>query len=170
MKISPFLVAAFAVLTVGHSAYSQEQDRPRFGIGISLSDILALDNAGTIYFPIRASSHFRLEPEIGFWWFVGDQSSLSFFHAGVGVFGVRPHGKAWLYYGARLGYERVGEITKNYFVTPALGIEYDVSDHFSVGGEAQVWYISRRRKEFSLFSTDISSLSTGTSIFLRFYF
>jgi hypothetical protein len=183
----------------------------RFGIGVTSTGIGELfsavargGTAPTIYLPIRTSSHFRIEPELGIGRFstdremsgsgaAGRKQSSKTFNIGVGLFGIASKGKADLYYGGRLGYIRSTtafefnnsgfsskdeESRSGYFAGPAVGIEYWVSDHFSMGGEAQVNYskLSGEEKESGAGrmpeTTDVSSSSTATSmlIFVRFYF
>jgi len=158
------------------------------------------DIAPTIFVPISISSNFRIEPAIGFIQLSSDRdrepeyrskSTSKSFHIGIGFFPVIPKEKYSLYYGTRLGFIKTSssseysyswgshdseESTSGFFVAPAIGGEYFLSDHFSLGGEAQVRYTSLSGEETETNNerevTDLSSSSTSTRalIFIRFYF
>jgi outer membrane protein with beta-barrel domain len=151
--------------------------------------------APTIFVPITVTPWFRLEPEVGisrssFTETIsngGPTSPLSgtvttsTVHVGTGAFGVTSRERFTLYYGARVGYLRDSRTESatwraservtipGFFFAPAIGGEYFLSDHVSLGAEMQVrfssWDWSRSRDEFSG-----TSAATHGAVVLRFYF
>lgn len=126
-------------------------------------------------------------------------STSKHFHIGIGIFPVIPKDSYNLYLGVRLGYIRISssheynsisssidyyhnykskvkESTNGYYIAPAIGGEYFLSDYFSLGGEVQVEYTSLKGEEKNEGDnqgiTDRSSSSTSARalILVRFYF
>jgi hypothetical protein len=110
---------------------------------------------------------------------------------GVGAFGIASKDRFSLYYGGRVGYQRYHQSSKSgsssssrtdesftypvipaWVFAPTIGAEYFLSDRLSLGGEAQVRFISwnavsERNPDESVSGT---SSSTRGSLVLRFYF
>jgi hypothetical protein len=81
---------------------------------------------------------------------------------GVGAFGVASKDRFSLYYGGRVGYQRYHQSSKSaspsdptlesdtyptipaWVFAPTIGAEYFLSERLSLGGEAQVRFISWR--------------------------
>lgn len=148
-----------------------------------------------VYFPVRVGGSFRIEPEIGFVY-----TSFNYEYGGetydnwervirVG-FGMGPiiqKGKLDLYYGLRFGlafaalkdyartiYSPEGtdvEVSKtDWYIGPALGSEYFVSPHFSVGGEVRLEFASYGEWDDSSSMTDLYVLQNRNLFFIRWYF
>jgi hypothetical protein len=139
----------------------------------------------SIYLPVVTPS-FRLEPEIGL--LRGSSSDDNFeststaFSVGSGLFLNRPvEASTMLYGGVRLGAVFLSESFESefgddddesrtdFFVGPAAGGEHFFSEHFSLGGEAQVLYTSFGEEDEE---DDVSSsvLRTRAIFFVRWYF
>lgn len=102
---------------------------------------------------LRASSSVKVED-------MGEVSTnTSSLRIGCGVFLYKPVNKVSFYYGGRIGIVKMssseeedyesplyGEDTEsktsqtNFYIGPAVGAEYWIGEHFSVGGEAQLLY------------------------------
>jgi hypothetical protein len=143
----------------------------------------------TIFVPINMSSRFRIEPEIGIGWASatntsGRTDSTSVVHSGSGAFGLASKDRFTAYYGARIAYIRFGQSStfstgtnsftypsaNGFFVAPAIGGEYFLSDRLSLGGEVQVRY-TRSTFDASSGSGSITTKSANTrgAITLRFW-
>ncbi|PYT03955.1 MAG: hypothetical protein DMF60_16795 [Acidobacteria bacterium] len=157
----------------------------------------------SVLIPITIGDWFRVEPEVGGYRntstltdVVGSTSGtqtrrFSLLHIGTGAFGVATKERFKFYYGGRIAYLRYKQSSQTgsfesftypsipgWLVAPAVGGEYMLSDHFSLGGEVQVRFISwsaesvpRTAGGFST-STIISgaSISTYGALVVRFYF
>ena len=119
------------------------------------------------------------------------KSTLKSFHVGVGIFPMVSQEKSKLYYGARLGiirnsssressysYEGYSDSDEDsnkasgFYVAPTIGGEYFLSNHFSLGGEAQLRYSTFSEEGDDNNNAELSASSTATKalIFIRFYF
>jgi|GEM_PF-852069 len=149
--------------------YAYQSSRHYYNLGMPSVDF------PSIYIPITVSRSFRIEPEIGFW----NYSTLSgtseyrywILRIGLGMFLLRGKERTGYYYGIRssvnLNSEPAGAGSgkTDFFIGPALGGEYLFSKHFSLGGEAQLNFVS-----YYTNMNSESSLSTKTVLFLRWYF
>lgn len=143
------------------------------------------------YFPMLLSGKIKVEPEIGFFRqsrSYGDNSyssssSFNSFRFGMGIFYAPVVGRTVFYIGIRGGFnmyimasESDGESSDDsetdFFIGPAAGAEYFLSDHFSLGAEMQFNYISPADWSSGYGSGDESEyyLSTRSHVFARFYF
>ena len=155
-------VAVTAMLTVPLYA----QDGTRIGLGVSLTasggsvDLFeTVLSPASIYVPITFGK-FRIEPEFGIFRVSSESggdfprsSTSTVLQFGTGLFAVNRIDKTLLYYGARFGLTRMSDSfdsngssdsssRTNIYGGPALGAEYMFSEHFSLGGEAQLIYLS----------------------------
>lgn len=190
MVITVFLSICFFSSSIAQSSN-------KFGVGIALFDIQQLWETAisdgwnaTITFPIETSPKFRLEPEIGYYKATEEndnptrEHTVSSFRIGLGVFPQKTYEDFTLYYGVRVGYisqtqtSTISELnvdyeetTSGFFIAPALGGEHYFSEHFSIGGEAQLVYASldSERKD-SNDKSNLSYFNTRALIFFRFYF
>jgi hypothetical protein len=158
--------------------------------------------APTISVPINITSRFRVEPEVGFYRnsstvdssppILSRTTTSSSAKVGAGAFGVASTGRFTLYYGARVDYLRFtqssvsgsGPNTATYptypgfLIAPAVGGEYFLSEHLSLGGEVQVRFTSSKANPSTATSPVISgapiisstTASTHGAFVLRFYF
>jgi hypothetical protein len=189
-KLKIFLCLLIALCFIINS-YAQSEKK--VGIGIVLFDVqklLEFSASGgeytinTISIIYETSPTFRIEPEIGY--FNGSQEisngmtqehKITSWRIGVGILPQKPYEKFTLYYGARVGYinENIEDESKanGYYIAPALGGEYFFSNHFSLGGEAQVVYISATTEpedDYENWESKLSVVNTRALAFVRFYF
>jgi len=87
-----------------------------------------------------------------------------------------------LYYGARVGYitqtltdengSETDEVSSSgFYIAPVLGGEHYFSDHFSLGGEAQIIYASVSTKpDEGNWEQDLSAINTRVLVYIRFFF
>jgi hypothetical protein len=169
-----------------------------------LATVLSEDSISSVLVPgvlvpIDVNSHFRLEPEIGDYRNSTTLSQLpgipglpptthtfTFFRAGTGAFWTTNKDHVTVYYGGRAAYLRYtqsasgsGSFTyptiPGRMFAPAVGAEFRLSDHFRLGGEVQLRFISWETSSTSptpAFSSAITanSVSTHGSLNVRFYF
>ena len=152
-----------------------------FGAGVSVQE-----DGGTIYIPINASDKFRIEPTLQF---ERDEQTI-FLNSGtrdltvttlemtVGLFRQSEvYEKISTYYGVRVGYsfsrEELSSSSSNtdyenhgYSVAPALGVEYFINEHISLGGEIS-WIIEYTDERGSDHTTDTK---TDSRLIARYYF
>jgi hypothetical protein len=152
-----------------------------------------------VLIPINVTSHVRLEAEIGGY---RNSSTLTqtipgapvqairtdaFFRIGTGAFWLTTKDRVTIYYGGRILYLRYTQsstISARESVTypttpgksfaPTVGAEYRLSDHFRLGGEVQVRFVSWDTTSTGVagFSSTITGNSTSThgALMLRFFF
>ena len=175
---------------------AQEQ-ATRIGIGVSLGkEAIPIDDNfvfswfdyPNFYIPILISSHFRLEPVLGFYHYSRSRDDMKrsddIFSLGCGIFPVTQKEKLYIYYGARLeaihyssSYEypdfnnqESDKASKtDFYIGPAIGGEYFFSEHFSLGGEDQVSFIFIGQDDGSDNDSE-SAIRNKTLFFLRWYF
>jgi len=149
----------------------------------------------TILVPINITSRFRVEPEMGFYWntFTNEATSAvpartrksNSIHVGTGAFWLSSTERFTLSYGARVAYIRYTQSDvgssgtesfnfptfPGFFLAPAVGGEYFLSDHLSLGGEVQVRYTRSKASSINQFVAPISATTTSThgAFVLRFY-
>jgi hypothetical protein len=149
-----------------------------------------------IYIPIMASANFRIEPEAGIYSESSENTSGSFsskssstiLRLGVGLFYVRSSETSFSsYVGPRLGILSTSSTSSstgssesktsetNFFIGLCVGGEHSFSSHFSIGGEAQLNYISFGNPDRTPASTTPSTRSqsvftNNALMFFRFYF
>jgi len=179
--------------------FSFAQSKTKVGIGIAIIDMQQIFEAqlsgggyfsSTITVPINASSTFRVEPELGFAISTDefksgsftDEETTSSWKIGVGLFGLKKFEIFTLYYGGRVGFltqsvtEDNGTDTDEmgstgFYLAPALGGEHYFSDHFSLGGEAQIVYTSiATEPEDGDWEQNLSVINTRVLVFVRFFF
>jgi hypothetical protein len=180
-------------------SFSFSQSSTKVGIGVAIIDMQQFFEAfaseggsfnSAIMVPIEMSSSFRLEPEVGFSSATDEQSSGSFtskesttsWRIGVGLLGMKKYSPFTLYYGARVGYitltltdeddSGTDELSSSgFYVAPALGGEHYFSDHFSLGGEAQIIYASvSTEPDEGNWEQDLSAINTRVLVYIRFFF
>lgn len=153
----------------------------------------------SIFLPITLHPQFRLEPEFAHSKFTSTDvrnldtvtTSFSLSNYGTGVFTMFQRGKSNIYLGVRgakhiyKGKEEITKIAKittetytenGYTISPTIGGEYLIGDHFGLGGEiAWIFYISgadkfeRDNKIIWESKNSFSSTTTRTRLILRFY-
>jgi hypothetical protein len=166
-----------------------------YGIGVS-----ARDSSATIYFPIK-TKRFIFEPMINIAYYDEDWTGASVaresegtqYRIGAGVFMYNELLKnTELIYGARLGYlnedsdskytsgssvEYIKYDRSGYFIAPTLGLEYNFTDHISLGLYVSLEYSfldgdneQVHDEDSEKIDLETTSFSTETDIFLKFYF
>lgn len=172
MKRAIFIILFGAILLLdANMLQAQEETIPkatRVGIGVAVGkDFSFIDDGELMFLPIGVSnvyltiigsSNYRFEPEIGFWRYTSSsdnhKSTYNNLRLGCGIFPITTQkGKTNLYYGFRLGIvhsttsseynsDDDRESKTDFYIGPSIGGEYFFNDHFSIGGEAQLNYIS----------------------------
>ncbi len=194
-----FALAAVAALTLAGAAQAQTRGaaadggRSKFGVGIGVNANAVVDVATVlterqvptmVYFPIVLSQQFRVEPQLGIATYSTEGASGSVFAIGAGFFLTQPIAQATdLYVGPRLVLGFTGAERTNNFgvklsgsavdvtIAAAIGAEYLVSPHFSVGAEAQLGYTNRPdiTDQGATIVPKISGVATEGIVFLRAY-
>jgi len=191
---------------VASPATATESTSPTIGVGAGVNLGNAFSGGSlsaspvSVYIPINLGESFRVEPSLGYW-YVTRGSTVSApdgllskggytVEAAVGLFFlVHPSPPFTVYLGPRLGMAFVGHdysssdgtnITSvsqySGYVNPTLGLEWFVSRHFSVGGEAAAAFRFYADPSISLLNTSssISSSRFGMGlevvVLLRLYF
>ena len=153
-----------------------------FGIGLT-----ANDSDRELYLPIKITDNFRTEISIGF-----DsreqktdltKTEADQVEAGIGLFFTQSvYERTLLYYGCRLKYLYVNadreysdgshysQRQDGYSIAPTLGFEYFLTDHISLGGEAEFYYEYLDGEDED--DLDIDETYTGTDgrVVIRYYF
>ncbi len=196
MLVKKMIIVVLLLVCFLGTGFAQESKK--VGIGVALFDLMQLfetvmsDGIGanaTIVVPVFMSANFRLEPEIGYFTATQEEtngdtetSTATSWRIGVGIFPQKTYDDFILYYGGRVGYlsqsEKYEEGTYNYeentsgfFIAPAIGGEHFFSDHFSIGGEAQLVYATldgdNNQNDDKI---SLNLFNTRVLAFFRFYF
>jgi hypothetical protein len=180
MKNAVRLALALCALALATPAAAQQappQARPQIGFGISIVPLEVAGQVPTVevYLPIRIAPQFRLEPSLGI--FSRDQAGTlpdtRDVTLGIGGFWLAPvAAQVDLYAGGRLKLNFAHESTPagstsdtDVSIAAALGGEYYLVPHFSLGLEGQLGYFSHG----SVNGDDSGFFTTGVA-FLRLYF
>lgn len=148
-----------------------------------------------IYFPTRIGGNIKIEPEIGVMFLSYDyehegeiyDGSERVIRIGFGIGPIVQRGKLDIYYGLRFGLAFVSlkdfgrtiyspegteeELSKtDWYIAPAIGSEYFVSPHFSVGGEVRVEFTSYDEWNESSSITNLYTIQNRNLFFVRWYF
>jgi hypothetical protein len=187
----PDLIALFSIIILVTGECVLAQDKPgrkpgKFGIGIELSDVSALEDRGGdyqgvvtgFYLPIQGTAKTRFEPRIGITRYadIDTEESWTRIDALAGYFGLIRRGDYQFYYGARGGllvyvhksqdegggFERFTKRRK--YLTPVIGGEYYFAPYFSLGGEARLVFSNYDEEE-----ADMSYFATEIAVMIRFY-
>jgi hypothetical protein len=196
MKTSTWILGLFAMAPLFLATSTAAQAQPpvgRVGVGVTISDpgeALVTTRTGSgqtsglisgILVPIQVASQFRLEPEIGFNRDASTNSSgpdptTKSTRIGLGGFWLWPTEHFTLSYGARAGYLRSITTTDTsridapgYFIAPAAGGEYFLSDYLSFGAEMQLKFSSWTWRDSGSNRKETSFATVGVLV-LRFYF
>ena len=181
-RFLPALLLAFAVFAIPAQGQSADGNT-KVGLGVFFegvdSNFGGLDGNVTVTVPIHLSS-VRLEPQIGYSRTSrsvtgDDDESEAVLELGGGVFTtVRTYESASVYAGGRIGLLRRSQSSGNatltetgIFVGPALGGEYYLGDHFSLGAEAGLFY--RDLPTPGQASVSLSTFRTSGRAFVRVY-
>lgn len=169
----------------GFALQAQAQD-VTFGLGVGVES-----GDSTIYAPIDFGEAWRLEPSLRYLrtkasaessWVRQEQ-----YEFGVGAFKLVPlHESVRLYLGGRVSYldgelkqgSRFGgtdAVTKldGYRIAPTVGFEYSINKYFSIGGEAEWFYLSTDNSAYFLggpFLSDQKTHGTDTRLVVRVRF
>jgi hypothetical protein len=191
------MVTCFFVL-ICFSNISFAQSSNKVGVGIALFDVhqfievitsQGTSVSSTITLPIVTSPNFRIEPEVGFFRASDEEKNgetieetTTSWRIGVGLFPQKTFDDFTLYYGGRVGYLsqsqsheqpnfKSEQSASGFYIAPAIGGEHNFSDHFSLGGEAQLVYSSVTVKpDEGDWEESLSVLNTRALVFFRFYF
>jgi hypothetical protein len=165
------LVLAVAALALAAPAAAQE--RPQFGIGVSITPEAAFSPTVEAYVPITFGQ-LRIEPSLGIFTADNDDGpDTSDITLGVGAFYLqRMAPAADLYFGGRLKLNFAhqddfpgDDSGTDFLIAAAIGGEYYLVSRLSLGAEAQLGFYS----ESEVSGDDSGVFTTGLG-FLRFYF
>ena len=151
------------------------------GVGISIES-----DDSTIYIPIDIGDSIRIEPGVRYSETeIGSQLKADVLDLSVGVFKLLPIRESIrLYFGGRLAYVQA-EIEQDYSddvfdakseedgyrISPTLGFEYQVTERFSVGGEAEWFYLDMDRDDgLDVSGVEQKEQGTETRVLFRFKF
>jgi hypothetical protein len=187
-------ISVVLLLAPSFPSPAQPQDSVTVGLGASINSlsVAAADtDAGSVSLtpfsvsiPITAAS-FRVEPELGFFRAresTGETSQTrSVLTVGTGIFSVLRKGDAQLLLGGRVGLRRRASSTEfrseeestsatDVSVGPAIGGEYYIGDHFSMGVEARFLYINLGTSDEAPDDFSRTRLRTSGVASFRFHF
>lgn len=179
MKKSLIYVMFIGMLSIMGSAYAAE-----VGIGASIGG--GELNAISIDIPINISKDFRIQPFFSYYEYDTDyeggsafsDSTYSYYEVGTGLYRLLPQAdKVNVFVGARVGYVQMdgdsdssGSEGDGYSLAPELGIEYYVTDQFSVGVSVGVTWQSISVDADDGDSYDQTSTNSFGRINLKHYF
>ncbi len=151
-----------------------------FGIGISIDQ-----HDQTIYIPFKLTNSLKTEISIGIHSGKTETSEYKFendrIETGIGVFLAKNvNDKTKLFMGCRFLYiEETNEYKGNslnssdvagYGIAPTLGFEFFVTDHISLGGEAEFYYKDLNGEDEDKNDIDNKYNGTDSRVVLRYYF
>lgn len=191
----PFSGLLASLLLFAPPVQAQSQGETTVGLGVSINAPVVrtsqADGGGpsslapfTFTLPITSAS-FRLEPNVGFVRFsrsANDRTTTtSALTVGTGAFYLSKFEDTQLQIGGRIGLSRLSEVVENrneedsssrtnFLIGPALGGEYYVGKHFSVGIEARFLYINVGEPDNAPEDFSASQLGTSGVAFLRAHF
>jgi opacity protein-like surface antigen len=168
------LIAGLATI-ISVQAQAAEVD---VGVGISIES-----DDSTIYIPIDIGDSIRIEPGVRYSETeIGNQLKAESLDLSVGLFKLMPIRESIrLYFGGRLAYV-TAEIDQSfagqqshteddgYRISPTLGFEYQVTERFSVGGEAEWFYLDMDEENSLGLDGAQRDQGTETRILFRFKF
>lgn len=187
------LVVCAFILTTPAEAQSQEGSTVGFGVSINSISVAGENETVpgalslvpfTISVPVTTSS-FRLEPEVGYFRYSQSQNDNSYTSSrlglGTGVFHVSRHESTLLQLGGRVGIARrstsidgsggdQSTSATDFFIGPAVGGEYYLSDQFSIGIEARFLYMNHGTPDTAADDFSASRLGTSGFAFMRVHF
>jgi hypothetical protein len=169
MKKLAFVIAALALALPA----AAQENRTRFGLGVSITPEAAFAPTVELYLPIDLRGNLRIEPSLGIFTTDAGDASASDITLGVGVFLMRRVAQPVnLYYGGRfkLNFASADDGVNDdsgtdISIAGALGGEYYLVPNFSLGLEGQLGFRST-----SDVNGDVSGFFTTGLGFLRVYF
>lgn len=140
------------------------------GIGGQQQQLPSAPSGATILVPYTTPDY-RVEPRVSFGRAGNDAGSMTRFGLGGGYYTYAETSEnALLYYGGRINLDLIsispdqgdGDSQFNFLIGPVAGMDYYISDHFSIGAEVELTYHSQDNAP--------STLQTGGNAFLRAHF
>lgn len=197
MPYRRFLASCIVLLLFVPSAasWAQPEDDITVGLGVSINSFpvvtaTAADgrpvslSPSSVSIPITSSS-LRIEPEIGFSResvsSEDDAQTQSTLTVGTGGFLVSRYDDARLLLGGRVGLSRRASSVEfnseeetssaiDFLIGPAIGGEYYLSDHFSMGVEARFLYVNLGAPDDAPDDFSATRLRTSAGASFRFHF
>ncbi len=217
MWIFLFIFVLFSVSNLVQAQTAAGMERMRIGLGVAIGkELLPMSESMIIktvdfpnfYIPIQVAPSIRVEPYFGLWRYSYTYSSSnggsyeqkerwSLWDVGTGVFFTTWCGPVNLYFGGRIGIQKISSYSKetteyegeepieeeskgsqqNWVYGPAVGGEYFFTNNLSIGGEIQLilekvgdWkYEDEEEPEYD-YSESESYMYTRPLIFVRWYF
>ena len=161
LKIAVLSLAALTLSVNGFAA------APQFGLGISITE-----DGEVIHCPIKLNPNLRLEGSFGLLHYNRENSSAGDIDSLVLKFGAyivqNVYEKTDIYYGGKMIYvenDFGGSNRTGIGLGPAFGFEYYLTNHISVGGEAELVFHAARPKR-----RRCQEYGTDSRVILRYYF
>ena len=179
-KVLIILLLGVTPLTYGQDS-ENSMELPKIGFGLNFNPLNLFDYYNPDYSPSKLLITYtpvkflRIEPEIGYMSVKDDNYKESFLAYGGGVFFMKQKGKTNIYGGPKVEFatskSTYGSTTnKNGRLTiaPTLGAEYFLGQHFSVGGQFALKFISYKDLDGDE-NPDEKLTTTAASLQFRFY-
>ena len=174
-----------------------EESKNKMGIGFEFhtwpTTVLTAQNSGinglSLFFPMSFDDFF-LEPEVSYWSFTEKyddsgsdaEHTISNLRMVVGLFHNTTKVKSSQYLGVRIGYNLEKEVLyidddeddeefeyKLFIVAPTIGVQYFISENFSIGGECSAVRASHTDDSDDS-EIEQKTWTTVPRLILRFYF
>ncbi len=144
---------------------------PQFGLGISITDT-GSESSRLLHCPVKINPNLRLEGSLGLYTYERENSEIGdvdWIALKFGAYIVQNvYEKTDIYYGGKLIYKENdtnGLNEDGYGIAPTFGVEYYLTNHISVGGEAEVYFMLIDNN-----SGDAKEYGTESRLILRYYF
>lgn len=186
------------ILLVSFTAFSQSTSQEKswqlktFGVGINTCvDKLSWEypySSTSGFFTFNIEDRIRFEPEIGFFRNKEERdnpeiSKTDQINLILSTYGIIHENKVSILYGVKLGYlyyrsenkyAGISELSKSksdgLLFGPVLGLEYFLSDNFSIGGEFFIRYMNRKGYWSNGDDFKEKAITSGAGIKLHYYF
>jgi hypothetical protein len=184
------LIAGLLLLWLSSTSFSQNEKKAQTGIGINFysgnQNMLVIpEGLSSIYLPIMFNGNYRLEPEIGFSSRsnesdYGSKTSHTLLRLGLGQFYISDWKKQVRFFtGLRFGmikewvdysssYDNNDDDANHVFISLCTGAEYQLAEHFTIGGEVQLGYIDYGKYDSD--DPDESLIYHNALLTLRWYY
>ena len=189
MNIKPTTMKTLLLLgalALSINSFGQESEPKleltKIGLGLNFTPFNLTDYYSVDYSPSKLMITYtpikflRIAPEIGYMSTKDNNYKTSFLAYGAGLFFMNQKGKTNIYGGPKVEFattkytngsetSKAGRLT----IAPTIGAEYFLGQHFSLGGEFALKFISFKAID-SGSNPDDKITTTGASAQIRFYF
>ena len=175
-------ILLFGITPLCNAQESEPQvELPKIGFGFNLNPMSLFDYYNFDYSPSKLmitytpTKFLRIEPDIGYMSVKDDNYKESLIAFGGAIYFMKQKGKTNIYGGPKVEfaidkYEYDSNTSKDGRLTfsPTIGAEYFLGQHFSIGGEFALKFISFKDLDDGQ-NPDEKITTTGTSVQIRFY-